>query len=118
MKPFAPSTAALPLMSPLAAAELEQICIRNLLGASDEIIYFKDLESRFIYLSEAWVRVTGRDRGELLGLTDFDIFTPEHAAVAYADEQRIIATGVPLVNKEELETWSDRPNSWVTSTKL
>ena len=31
---------------------LEQICVRNLLAASDEIIYFKDLDSRFVCLSK------------------------------------------------------------------
>jgi diguanylate cyclase (GGDEF)-like protein/PAS domain S-box-containing protein len=117
-KRFASSAPAIPPVSALADAELEQICIRNLLGASNEIIYFKDLESRFICLSAAWVAVTGRQRSELLGLTDFDIFSHQHAAAAYADEQRIIATGVPIVAKEELETWPDRADSWVTTTKL
>ena len=42
----------------------------------------------------------------------------EHARTAYEDEQRIIATGEPLVDIEELETWPDRPDSWVSTTKL
>jgi diguanylate cyclase (GGDEF)-like protein/PAS domain S-box-containing protein len=98
--------------------EVEQICVRNLLGATDEIIYFKDLQSRFIYLSKGWAAIHGQDPRDLLGLTDFDVFTPEHAASAFADEQRIIATGVAMVNKEEKETWPNRPDTWVASTKL
>lgn len=97
--------------------ELEKVCARNLLAATDEIIYFKDLQSRFIMLSRAWGTITGRDPEELLGLTDFDVYEHEHAAAAYADEQQIIATGVPMVNKQERETWPDRAPRWVTSTK-
>jgi diguanylate cyclase (GGDEF)-like protein/PAS domain S-box-containing protein len=100
-----------------SAAELQEICVRNLLGSTDEIIYFKDLQSRFIFLSKGWTAVHGRDPQELLGLTDFDVFDREHAAAAYADEQEIIATGLPMVNKEEKESWPDRADRWVSSTK-
>jgi diguanylate cyclase (GGDEF)-like protein/PAS domain S-box-containing protein len=104
-------------VSQVPADELEQICAHNLLRSADEIIYFKDLQSRFIWLSKAWGTVSGRDPEKLLGLTDFDIYTDEHASVAYADEQRIIATGIPIVDKQEHETWPDRPDRWVSATK-
>ncbi len=99
-------------------SDLERTCVRNLLEATDEIIYFKDLQSRFIWLSKAWGVVSGRDPQQLLGLTDFDIYGSDHATEAYEDEQQIIATGQPLVNKQELETWPDRPDRWVSSTKM
>jgi diguanylate cyclase (GGDEF)-like protein/PAS domain S-box-containing protein len=98
--------------------DLDQIYVWNLLNATDEIIYFKDLQSRFIRTSKGCAALHGLTPEGLLGLTDFDLFTPEHAARAYADEQRIIRTGVAMVNVEERETWPNRPDSWVTSTKL
>ena len=102
---------------PWSDHELREICARNLLGSTDEIIYFKDLQSRFIFLSKGWSLIQDREPEDLLGLTDFDVFGPEHAAAAYADEQHIIATGLPIVNKEEKETWPDRADRWVSSTK-
>src|SRR4051812_45449551 len=107
-----------PGRAPEYGSELERTCVRNLLENSDEVIYFKDLESRFIWLSQAWGARSGRDPEQLLGLTDFDVFGPEHAGAAFADEQQIIATGRPMVNKEERETWPDRPDRWVSSTKM
>ena len=98
--------------------DLQQVYARNLLAATDEVIYFKDLQSRFVWLSKAWGALTGGNPDELLGLSDFDVYGHEHAADAYADEQHIIATGEPLVNKQEHETWPDRPDRWVTSTKF
>jgi len=97
--------------------ELEQLCTRNLLDTTDASIYFKDLQSRFITSSRAFAALHGRQPDELGGLTDFDLFTEEHAMDAYADEQRIIASGVSIIDKEERETWSNRGDSWVTSTK-
>src|SRR5450755_4268485 len=97
--------------------ELELIAFRNMLHDATEAIYFKDLESRFVAVSRALAVLHGREPDALLGLTDFDVFTPEHASEAYADEQQIIATGIPMLNKEEKETWPNRGDTWVTSNK-
>ena len=52
-----------------------------------------------------------------MGKTDFDFFTPEHARQAFEDEQTIMRTGQPLT-VEERETWADRPDTWVSTTKV
>ena len=57
------------------------------------------------------------DPAEILGKTDFDFFTEEHARQAYEDEQEIIRTGQSFT-KEEKETWPDRPDTWVLTTKM
>jgi diguanylate cyclase (GGDEF)-like protein/PAS domain S-box-containing protein len=101
-----------------SAGDLDQVFVWNLLSGTEEIIYFKDLQSRFLRASKRLGALHGVQPEDLLGLSDFDLFTPEHAAHAYADEQRIIATGVAMVNVEERETWPDRPDTWVSSTKM
>jgi hypothetical protein len=53
-----------------------------------------------------------------LGKTDNDFFKTEHSQQAYNDEQEIIRTGKPIVGKEELELWFDRPPTWVSTTKM
>ncbi|WP_024286116.1 bifunctional diguanylate cyclase/phosphodiesterase [Cellulomonas sp. KRMCY2] len=97
---------------------LDEVWLRNLLDDSNEIIYFKDLQSRFILVSRGCAQLHDMTQEELLGLSDFDLFGDVHASAAYADEQRIIATGEPIVNKQEQETWDDRPDSWVASSKF
>jgi diguanylate cyclase (GGDEF)-like protein/PAS domain S-box-containing protein len=103
----------------LSREELDRICMYNLLTTATEQIYFKDVHSRFLRVSAGLVtlfEVAGPD--QLEGLSDFDFFSDEHARTAYEDEQRIIASGEPLIDIEELETWPDRPDSWVSTTKL
>ena len=95
-------------------------CMGNLLSAMEERVYFKDLESRFLLVSSGWLAAyaPGRTTHELVGKTDFDVFGSEHAHAAFADEQRIIATGQPLAAKVEHETFSDRASTWAWTTKM
>jgi two-component system, sensor histidine kinase and response regulator len=92
----------------------------NLLSATWERVYFKDLLSRFLFVSAGWIEAyaPGRDPAELRGKTDFDVFTQEHASLAFADEREIIRTGEPAVERVERETYTGRPDAWVSTTKM
>ncbi len=84
-----------------------------------EQIYFKDKESRFVMASKSVVEQFGVKKiGELIGKTDFDYFTDEHARAAYEDEQKIIKTGKPILGKVEKETHPDGRVTWVSTTKI
>ena len=97
---------------------LEQNLVNSLLSNTPDHIYFKDLESRFIRMSKAQAdRFNLPNPADAIGKTDFDFFTSEHAERAYNDEQNIIKTGIPIINKEEKETWADGSETWVSTTK-
>ena len=82
-------------------------------------VYFKDRESRFVRISRALaLRFGMNDPSEAVGKTDFDVFGSEHAQQAFADEQAIIRTGEPVIEKEEREIWPDGRETWVLTTKL
>jgi PAS domain-containing protein len=76
---------------------VERLCIRNLLSSTAERIFFKDLQSRFLMVSAGFAQAyaQGRTVEEMIGKTDFDLFSSAHAGEAFADEQRIIMTGEP-----------------------
>jgi len=98
--------------------KLEQYLMHSLMENVPDHIYFKDNKSRFIRINNAHARSFGlSDPGQAVGKTDFDFFTDEHAQQAFTDEQEIIRSGQPI-SKEEKETWADRPDSWVSTTKL
>jgi PAS domain S-box-containing protein len=100
--------------------ELKLICMNNLLASSEVRLYFKDLLSRFTLLSSGWIAAyaPGRTAEELIGKTDFDVFSYTHATAALADEQEIIRTGQPMIGKLEQETYKGRANAWVSTTKM
>ncbi|CAA6694100.1 MULTISPECIES: PAS domain-containing sensor histidine kinase [unclassified Lentimonas] len=97
----------------------EQNLLKQLLENIPDAIYFKDKQSRFLKVSKAMNQVYGfADPNAILGKTDFDLFTAEHAQPAYDDEQAIIQTGNPIIGKLEKETLSDGSINWVSTTKI
>ncbi len=91
----------------------------TLLDSIPDYIYFKDRDSRFITVSRWQLEKFSRsDMSEVVGKTDFDMFTEPHARQAFDDERRIIESGQPLVNFEEVETWPDGHKTYVSTTKM
>jgi PAS domain S-box-containing protein len=81
-------------------------------------IYFKDISSRFIKVNKSTVQKLGfKSSDELIGKTDHDIFTKEHADVARNDELKLISQQEKIINKVERETWKEGKISWVSTTK-
>ena len=106
------------LEAALDEASLEQQLLQSFLDGVPDKVYFKDSESRFIRASRATAEKHGVGEPEgLVGLTDFDFFTEEHARLALEDEQAVIRTGQPI-EKEEKETWPDGRVTWVSTVKM
>jgi PAS domain S-box-containing protein len=104
-----------PVTEPLAQ---EQFLLKTLMDYTPDSIYFKDRDSRFIRISRALAQRFGlEDPAQAVGRSDFDFFSREHAQQAFEDEQAILREGRPIT-KEERETWADRPDTWVTTTKV
>jgi PAS domain S-box-containing protein len=100
--------------------EIERMCLSNLLARPDERVWFKDRESRFLLVSDNWVAAVGRNHApdEVIGKTDFDFFSRPHAEAALADERRVIETGKAILDQVERETFADRNDAWVSTTKF
>jgi diguanylate cyclase (GGDEF)-like protein/PAS domain S-box-containing protein len=97
----------------------EVALLEALMDNTTDHIYFKDIQSRFLMIGSAQATRFGlNDPADAIGKTDFDFFTAEHAQAAFNDEQKILKTGLPIVDLEEKETWPDGSETWVSTTKL
>lgn len=95
-----------------------KLLFKTLMEQTADRIYIKDLNGRFIACSKALAQIHNyENRHDLEGLTDFDIFSHEHAQEAFDDEQEIIRSGNPIINKIEKETWEGKSACWVSSSK-
>jgi len=99
--------------------EWEKSLLDSLLNYLPDKIYFKDLKSRFIKVSKSTLEFFGMSKQEeLMGKSDFDFFTEEHARPAYEDEQRIIRTDTPIIGIVEKEVMNDGRVTWAETSKL
>ncbi|MHB8898965.1 MAG: response regulator [Thermoguttaceae bacterium] len=97
----------------------ERYLLHTLMDNLPHSIYFKDAQSRFLRINRALANWFGlADLDAARGKTDLDFFAAEHARQALADEQEILRTGRPILDKEEKEMWSDGRVTWAATTKM
>src|SRR5262245_18416689 len=80
---------------------LDRTLVKAFLENVPDIVYFKDRESRFIAVSRSKAKRHELEPADLLGKTDADFFSEQHAQQARADEEKIMATGTPVLGKLE-----------------
>jgi PAS domain S-box-containing protein len=84
-----------------------------------DTIYFKDRSSRFTRINKAQVSVLGvDDPGEAIGKTELDFQSPELANLFYAEEQEIIRTGKPMIDRIEFNPTPEGRPRWFSATKV
>ena len=97
----------------------ERNLLRTLLDLLPDRIYVKDTHSRFINANRTLIRIMGAaDLEDLVGKTDFDFYPPELAEQYYADDQAVVQTGKPMINREEPNVEQDTGTpKWILTSK-
>jgi PAS domain S-box-containing protein len=102
-----------------AEVAYERDLLHVLMDNIPDTIYFKDVASHFTRINRAQALcLRAKDPEEAIGKTDFDYYAEEFAREAYVDEQRILKTRKPLVEKVEKVKWNDGKSRWVSATKV
>ena len=102
-----------------AAMAQERDQLQSLMNSIPDTIYFKDRQSRFLKVNEAFAhRQDLSGPADALGKSDSEIFGKEHSRRAWEDEQRMMTTGEALIGIEEEEASSDGRVTWVSTTKV
>ncbi len=97
----------------------ERNLLRTLMDILPDHIFVKDTQSRFILANAATLKSLGVTRNEdVRGKTDFDFLPAERAAQFHADEEQVIQTGRPLLNREELLIDAAGSAKWLLTTKV
>lgn len=98
---------------------LERNLLRSLIDNLPDRIYAKDASCRFIICNEALVKRMGKDSAdEIIGKSDKELMDKESALISLADEQNIIKTGIPQINKEERVLFKNGQLRYSLSTKI
>ena len=97
----------------------ERILLRTVIDNLPDAIYAKDVETRKVLVNPADVRNTGlQAEAEVLGKTDWELFPKEVAAGFYADDQAVLQTGAPVLDREELLVNASGEQRWLLTSKI
>lgn len=97
----------------------ERTLLRTLIDSLPDPTFVKDRNSRFTISNAAHMQILGAaSEAEVVGQTDFDRFPQELAAAFYADEQEVMRTGQPLINREEYILDEQGGRRWLWTTKV
>jgi PAS domain S-box-containing protein len=93
--------------------------LHTIMTSLPDSLYFKDKAGRYLLINRTKARRHGlQDPRLAIGKTDFEYFTTDHATLAFEEEQQIIRTGQPLLDKEQELTWFDGHRTWVATSKM
>ena len=97
----------------------EKMLMDSLMRSTQDFIYFKDLNSRFIRVSHSMIDLCGvHDIESIIGSTDFDFWDFDCAQGFFQCERRIMETREPLLGVFEESIKPDGSRSWVISSKM
>ncbi|WP_343406307.1 PAS domain-containing protein [Candidatus Amarolinea dominans] len=100
------------------AMTTERSLLRTLVDNLPDSVYVKDLAGRKTLANPADIRKMGvASAAEALGKTDFEVFPPDLAATFDADDQHVIQTGQPVLNREERFILPDGSQGWQLTSK-
>lgn len=92
--------------------------LKTLMDNIPDSLYFKDEQSRFVLVNKAKASHSNVSPEEMIGKTDFDFLSEDQARKIFIDDQSIMQSGKPIINKEEKITHSNGSERWVSVTKI
>jgi len=100
------------------SAEVEplesKVLRRGMLDNSPSVIFFKDVQGRYLDVNPRFEQFFGLHRDQIIGRTDSEIFPAEQAANFRANDLRVIESGTPL-EFEEVAQYTDGPHLSIVS---
>lgn len=86
----------------------DQSLLDALLHNSPDFIYQKDVNGKYVHVSDSMLaQFNASSPEEVIGLSDFDLMDREQAARTFRDEQEVLRTTTPIINKVYIEKLND-----------
>ena len=97
----------------------ERTLLRTVIDTLPDYIYVKDTDLRLVLANRAHLELVGaKSPDEVIGKHDSDLFPPAFASQYVADENVILQSGQPLLDREEPTASSSGSQKIVLTTKV
>ncbi|MCX6221186.1 MAG: PAS domain S-box protein [Bacteroidia bacterium] len=97
----------------------DRLLLRTLIDNIPDSIYCKDIACRKTLTNLTELQFMGaKSEAEVLGKDDFDFYPKELAEKFFADDQSVMQTGKPVLNREEYILDENKHKRWLLTSKL
>lgn len=97
--------------------ELEQIKLRASTDTTNDLIFFKDLESRFVGCNKQFEKFVGGSEQSILGKSDEQLFLQEQALMCL-EQDRYVISNKEVYQGEEYLTYNDGARHFINMKKV
>jgi PAS domain S-box-containing protein len=98
--------------------QMEQSMFLTLMDFITDRITYKDTESRIVRVNKAKAARMKMQPQELIGKSDYDFFSNDHADKAFNEEQEILRSGNPVLDQEEKLVYQDGSISYASTSRV
>ncbi len=92
--------------------------LQSLMNHIPDCIYFKDEQGKFVKVNKAKAQRVNKKPEELIGKTELDFFPKDYAEESREDEEKVMKTGKPIINKIEKIIDKEGVEHWASITKI
>ena len=97
----------------------DRLTLQTLIDWVPDYLWVKDADSRFLVANNAAAIGHGRKTSrDMIGLTDFDLHSPDKASGFRAGEIEIMRSGKPMIDQEEAIVDAAGTTIWISTTKV
>lgn len=96
--------------------EDKQFLLVSLLNSINDLIFYKDLDGVYLGCNKAFEKFVGKEREQIVGFTDYDLFDKEIAAFFRQKDQEMLKEKKQLKN-EEFVPYPDNHWVWLETIK-
>ncbi len=96
--------------------EQEQIMLRASADSSNDLIFFKDLQSRFLGCNKQFEKFVGASEEAIIGKTDEQLFAIEQALMCVKQDRHVMSTK-EIYHGEEYLTYNDGVRHFIAMKK-
>lgn len=75
--------------------ERKQVLLKSLINSTPDLILYKDTNSVYLGCNKAFEEFVGKKEEEIVGRTDYDIFSPELAELFRKEDMRVLEMNKP-----------------------
>ncbi|MGE5659793.1 MAG: PAS domain S-box protein [Actinomycetota bacterium] len=89
--------------------------LQSVIESTDDAIFVKDIHSRYVLVNSNIINVFGKQKSEMIGVSDADLFPPELARKLVEIDRKILQLGVAETTEEVILDSQGRVRTFLTT---